>query len=115
MKLIVTNSRLKSVLRNEKSIQREFGKQMTDKITLRLDSLQVAESLGDFWPPYSKPERCHELKGDLAGYFSIDLKHPYRLLIKPSESKLKVETIKEKDRWNEIKEITIEKILDTHD
>ena len=38
--------------------------------------------LVDFWPPNSGPERCHELKGDLAGVFSIDLKQPYRLLFR---------------------------------
>ena len=33
----------------------------------------------------SLPGRCHELTGDLAGCLSLDLDHPYRLLIRPAE------------------------------
>jgi hypothetical protein len=47
---------------------------MMRKIMLRLSELRAAVSLADFWPPMSGPERCHELKGELAGTFSIDLK-----------------------------------------
>lgn len=88
---------------------------MAIKITARINSLQAAHNLGDFWPPFTKPERCHELIGDLAGYYSVDLKHPYRLLIKPSEDIPNDELTKGIDRWRQIKEITIEKIVDTHD
>ena len=42
---------------------------MAKKLSLRLDALEAADTLGDFWPPYSGPERCHELKGDRAGSY----------------------------------------------
>lgn len=87
---------------------------MARKVLMRLNSLSAAQSLGDYWPPYSGPERCHELKGNLAGIFSIDLEHPYRLLIKPVNAKSKKEMPIEKDRWNEIVEVAIENIVDTH-
>lgn len=114
MKVVVLNKRLASVLDNEKSIRKKFGKDMAKKIQLRLISLTAAQNLGDFWPPYSGPERCHEMKGNLAGYFSLDLKHPNRMLIRPLIEISKEEFPKEKDRWNEINEVVIEEILDTH-
>ena len=33
--------------------------------------------------PTVKPDRCHELKGDRAGEYAVDLVHPYRLIFKP--------------------------------
>ena len=88
---------------------------MAKKIQLRINSLTAAESLADFWPPNSGPERCHELKGNLKGKFSIDLKYPYRLLITPLESISKTEISNEVDRWKKIKEIEIHRIENTHD
>ncbi len=88
---------------------------MAKKIVRRINSLNAAHSLGDFWPPYSGPERCHELKGSLAGRFSFDLRHPYRLIMRPLKDISKEEVSIEKERWAKIEEIVIEDIIDTHD
>ena len=58
---------------------------MFRKLTVRLAALRGAESLATFRPPDSGPARRHELKGDLADRFSINLKQPCRLLFKPIE------------------------------
>lgn len=115
MKIVVANSQLRSSFKSRKSLERKFGHQMAKKIMSRLNSLKAAESLAVFWPPYSGPERCHELKGNLKGFFSIDLKHPYRLLITPSERISKTTAPNEVDRWKLIKEIEIRRIENTHD
>lgn len=115
MKIVIANSQLRSSFRNQKSLERKFGQEMAKKILLRLNSLKAAESLAVFWPPYTGPERCHELKGNLEGFYSIDLKHPYRLLITPSEQISKTEVPNEVDRWKLIKEIEIRRIENTHD
>ncbi|MCL7169021.1 hypothetical protein MWK01_26915, partial [Escherichia coli] len=73
----------KAALESEAACQKQYGRDMMKKIMLRLSELRAAVSLADFWPPMSGPERCHELKGELAGTFSIDLKQPYRLLFVP--------------------------------
>lgn len=112
MKLIARN-KLQRLLSNKNKLRRKFGHEMAEKIQLRINSLNAAESLADYWPPYSKPERCHELNGDLKGYFSIDLKQPYRLLIMPSVSISKDEH-KEFDRWKQITEVEIVGVKDTH-
>jgi proteic killer suppression protein len=100
---------------------------MTKKLRLRLAALHAADSLADFWPPKSGPERCHELKGDLAGTFSIDLKQPYRLMFRPYAAtpspnlpdEPRWETsppkpIEEQQRWTTFTVIDIFGIEDTH-
>jgi proteic killer suppression protein len=86
---------------------------MGKKIKLRVDALRAAASLADFWPPLSPPERCHELKQNLAGTFTVDVKQPYRLLFEPMD-KSAAECTTEKERWEAIKAIKIIRIEDTH-
>lgn len=83
MEIEIPDRKLKKALEDEKECRTRFGAEMAKKIRLRLAALEAAESLADFWPPSSGPERCHELKGNLAGTFSMDLKQPYRLLFNP--------------------------------
>ena len=93
---------------------RSLGTDSSKKLAIRLAALDAAESLADFWPPFSGPERCHELKGDRAGIFSIDLKQPYRLLFKPVESEQPTDRSDEQTRWRTITAIDIVAIEDTH-
>jgi proteic killer suppression protein len=87
---------------------------MAKKLRLRLDALKAAESLADLWPPKSGPKRCHELKGELNGTFSIDLKQPYRLLFRPLEAEVQKDRSDEQQRWKSITAIELLRIEDTH-
>jgi len=87
---------------------------MAKKLRLRLDALKAAESLADLWPPKSGPERCHELKGELSGTFSIDVKQPYRLLFRPLEAEVQKDRSDEHKRWKSITAIELIRIEDTH-
>jgi proteic killer suppression protein len=87
---------------------------MAKTIMNRVASLRAAASLAVFWPPKSGPERCHELQGDLAGTFSIDVKQPYRLLLVPIEEEVQPDRSDEQKRWASITAIEILKIEDTH-
>lgn len=109
-----SQGKLKAALENEAVCQKQYGRDMTKKIMVRVNELHAANSLADFWPPMSGPERCHELKGDLAGKFSMDLKHPYRLLFEPIEENPPKDRSDEKGRWASITEIEIIAIEDTH-
>lgn len=113
MKLYVSK-KLKRDIEDDTQCRRRFGAEMAHKIKLRMDALVAAETLADFWPPSLGPERCHELKGDLAGIFSMDLKHPYRLLFIPvvDDEVLKIKD--EKQRWQAIKAVEVTSIEDTH-
>jgi plasmid maintenance system killer protein len=120
MQIAIADKKLKRSLEKDRERQKLFGHEMAKKIQLRVNALSAAESLGDFWPPYSPPERCHELKADLDGYFSMDLVHPYRLLFKPLEkerddpTQLTLELLDQKQRWQSIKSVIITGIEDTH-
>ncbi len=114
MEIEISDRRLKKALEDERECRKRFGPEMAKKIRLRLAALQAAESLADFWPPSSGPERCHELIGNLARTFSIDLKQPYRLLFEPIDPADVVRPSDEKERWRTIKAIRIKGIEDTH-
>lgn len=114
MEIFAKDNKLKAALENEAICKKRFGTPMSRKLTARLAVLQAAESLAAFWPPNSGPERCHELKGDLAGTFSIDLKQTYRLLFRPIEETPAKDRSNEQDRWCSITAIEVIGIEDTH-
>ena len=114
VEVTVRNNRLHAALEHPEITQRRFGKQMAKCIGARVEALAAAESLADFWPPCSGPERCHELKGDRQGTFSMDLKHPRRLLFVPEEEEPPKDRSDECKRWGAITAIEIVSIEDTH-
>lgn len=111
---IFVSDNLRCDLEDEAACRRSYGADMAKKIALRLGGLRAAESLADFWPPKSGPERCHELKGDRAGMFSVDLKQPYRMLFKANKDSPPLDPPDEQKRWNTITAIEILAIEDTH-
>jgi proteic killer suppression protein len=114
MELHISDKDLRRTLADDGKLKRQYGKDMASKLRIRLAVLRGAQSLAVFWPPFSGPERCHELKGRLAGVFSIDLKQPYRLLFKPLEDSPPVDRTDELKRWKEITAVEITAIEDTH-
>lgn len=90
---------------------------MAKKLEMRLNALSAANSLVTFWPPNSKPERCHELKGKRVGEFSMDLVQPQRLIFKPTDRELKKrhQSGDERSRWSAIRDVDVIGIEDTHD
>jgi proteic killer suppression protein len=114
MQVYISNKKLKRAIEDDAERTRRFGAEMAKKIKLRMGALAAAESLAVFWPPNSGPERCHELKGDLAGTFSMDLKHPYRLLFWAVDVPKELEATDEKQWWQAIIAIEIVSIEDTH-
>ncbi len=114
MEIYVRDNKLKAVLEDEATCKLRYGMDMMKKLKLRLAALRAAESLADLWPPMSGPERCHELKGDLAGTFSIDVRQPYRLLFIPIEAESRKDRSDEQQRWRSITAIDILRVEDTH-
>jgi proteic killer suppression protein len=114
MEIHVTDNSLRKAISDEAACKKRFGMDMAKKISLRLAALRAANSLADFWPPKSGPERCHELQGKLAGKFSIDLKQPYRLLFIPIGENVIADVSDERERWQSITSIDIIGIEDTH-
>jgi len=115
MEIFASDGKLRRALEDEKARQKLLGTNMAKKFALRLTALEAADSLADFWPPKSGPERCHELVGEMAGTFSIDLNQPFRLLFRPVEFSLPPDRSDELARWKCIKAIEIVAIKDTHE
>jgi proteic killer suppression protein len=111
VEIVVKDRKLNEALESDGAARRQYGKDMAKKLHMRRDALMAAESLADFWPPNSLPERVHELKGDLKGLFSIDLKHPYRLLFRAIEA---IDHADDRIRWHSIKKVEAVRIEDTH-
>jgi len=114
MEIFASDSKLRRALEDEKVRQKLYGTDMAKKLAIRITALEAADSLADFWPPNSGPERCHELQGKLVGTFSIDLNQPYRLLFRPVESNPPSDRSDEQARWKSIKAIELVAIEDTH-
>lgn len=113
MVIYFLDNKLKRGFEEDAERKKRFGMEMANKIKLRMESLLAAKSLADFLPPYSGPERCHELNGILKGIFSINLKHPYRLLVKPTENQQR--EIYNLQDWGNIDEVILVGIEDTND
>jgi plasmid maintenance system killer protein len=113
--IYVSDNDLHAAITDEASCRRQYGADTARKVKLRVAALRAADSLADFWPPKSGPERCHELKGDRAGTFSVDLKQPYRLLFEPHEAAVTPDRSDERLRWKSITAIHIQGIEDTHE
>src|SRR5947209_17765336 len=107
MDIYVSDKNLRNALESESACKRRYGADMAKKLMLRLAALRASESLADFWPPKSGPERCHELKGDREGIFSFDLKQPYRLLLQPVGANVSEDRSNEQERWKSVTAIEL--------
>ena len=114
MDVSVRDRTLRKAIGDHAVMRRKYGSAMTTKLMPRLERLKAAESLADLWPPMLRPERCHELKGDRKGTFSVDLNQPYRLLFRPLVSPGVLEGLTGRPQWEAIRAIEIIAIEDTH-
>ena len=111
MQISFINKKLAKLLCSQKDTLRTYGSENGKRILLRLQQAADAENLAEL----SKlPQtRVHELKADRDEQISVDVKHPYRLLMVPDY----VETPRKPDGgldWARITKVTITEIADTH-
>jgi toxin HigB-1 len=95
---------------NTKSLIRRYGADNARRIRRCLDDLHAAVNLEIM---RLLPGRCHELRGDLAGRFAIDLRHPYRLIFEPSNEPIPYKADGGID-WSGVTIIRILRIEDYH-
>jgi proteic killer suppression protein len=74
------NTRDETFYKDEERLKAAHGEQMTRKINARISELEVAEN------PQNLPRnaRFHPHQGKRKGLFSVDLVHPFRLIIQPT-------------------------------
>lgn len=81
MEVYFRNKKLCRVFGSEKLLLREYGQENGRLIMRRMSVFMAAPTLSEV--PATKPERRHELTGDKAGQFAVDVKQPYRLTFVP--------------------------------
>jgi plasmid maintenance system killer protein len=113
MEITFSSAKLKKQLNDGKSMVKVHGPKRAKILQIVLASLRAAPNLGVFAPPYSPPNRCHELKGSLKGVLSVDLDHPYRLLFRPMNDPLPMRKAGGLD-WSRVTTIEIKGVEDTH-
>lgn len=114
--MIITfaNNKLKKQLSEEKTMLKAHGAERTKLLKRVMTSLFAAENLAIFAPPYSPPDRCHELSGNKKGQLSIDLNGPHRLVFKPDHAPIPKREEGGLD-WSMVTAIKILGVENTHD
>ena len=105
------DSKAKKVFCDSKALRRNWGAEQAKMIARRIIQLEAAENLATL---LSLPQvRAHELSGNRAGQISLDVKHPYRLIIVPDHG----ENPRKEDGgldWNRVTKVMILGVEDTH-
>ena len=105
------NSKLEKEFCDIKLLKRRWGEEQAKLIARRLGELRAADNLEVL---RTLPQlRAHELKGNRTGQISLDVKHPYRLLIEPDH----VEIPRKQDGgldWQKITKVKVLGVEDTH-
>lgn len=114
MDIRFAESKLQKECNDERLLQRKHGARRAKLLMNRLSVLSLATHLSDLGLPYQGPMRCHELTGNRAGQLSIDLDHPYRLIIVPDHDPQPARPDGGLD-WNGVTAIKIIEIADTHE
>jgi plasmid maintenance system killer protein len=111
MEISFTNKKLAKLLNSEKDTLRKYGSDNGKRIRLRLSQLAAVENLQEL---ASFPQiRLHQLTGNRNEQLSIDVKHPYRLLVVPNHEEIPRKPDGGLD-WQRITAVTVMEITDTH-
>ena len=83
MEIVFRTRRLARIFNSTNALRRQYGDRMARTIMTRLAVLREAPTLS--MVPTLPPNRRHQLHGDRAGQYAVDLTHPYRLIFEPSD------------------------------
>jgi toxin HigB-1 len=95
------NTREEEFYADKKALSSRHGERMAEKIGQRINELLAADN------PRQLPRnaRFHEHDGKRKGLFSVDLVHPFRLIVQPTCVYM---------NWFEITSVEIYEIIDPH-
>ena len=111
MEVYFESERLAKQLQSEQALRKAFGPENAKWIPKRLDNLRFASDLA---AAGSLPGHLHELTGDRTGTLGINLKHGYRLLIKPAEEPPPTKPDGGLD-WQAVRSVIVIGVEDYHD
>lgn len=111
MQVTYANRRLERWCSSPTTRARKWGPENGRKLGSRLKELKAADTLADM---LALPQaRAHPLTGDRRGQISLDLSHPYRLIVTPADpysARLPDGGLD----WTQVHAVVVQEVVDTH-
>jgi len=109
--IIFKTNQLRKECNDAKLMRKKHGPERANRLKRRLDELRAANNLEEM---RRLPQaRLHELRGDRDGQLSLDLDHPYRLIIEPANNPVPKKPDGGLD-WAQVTAVLIVEVADTH-
>ncbi len=93
MQIEYKNSKIEKVCTNVYEAEKRHGKDMAEKIRMRMRQIGAAESVEQMVQWHIG--RCHQLKGQRQSQYAVDLVHPYRLVFEKKGELVQIALIAE--------------------
>jgi proteic killer suppression protein len=87
------NNKIKKVCTDAKVAEKNYGKEMAEKIQMRIDQITAADSVEMMVQLHIG--RCHQLVNNRKGQYAVDLVQPYRLVFEKHGDEIQVAHIME--------------------
>ena len=110
MQINYRNRRLEKMCCQQKTARKKLGQRCGDLLLRRRQEIEAAETLAILRQVHP---RTHELAGRLKGIISLDLEHPFRLLIRPDNDPVPLLEDGGLD-WAAVTIVQIWEVEDTH-
>jgi proteic killer suppression protein len=108
MVITFATSKLRKQCNSLKEAQRKWGTVCGELVMARLDDIKAADNVKQL---RSLPQTgCHQLSGNRAGQWAVNVQHPYRLIFEPANDP----TPKLPDGGIDEERITAVRILGVH-
>ncbi len=93
MDITYKNNKLEKVCTDAKVAERSYGKEMAEKIQMRIDEITAADTIEMMIQFHIG--RCHSLTNNRKGQYAMDLVHPYRLVFEKHGNEIQIAHILE--------------------
>lgn len=88
MKVEYRNKSIKKVCTNASVAERTYGRQMAEKIQLKIDQIEAADTVEQMIQ-YGIG-RCHPLHQNRQSQYAVDLVHPMRLVFEKKDGQIQI-------------------------
>ena len=93
MDITYKSNKLEKVCTDAKVAERSYGKEMAEKIQMRIDEITAADTIENMIQFHIG--RCHSLTSNRKGQYAMDLVHPYRLVFEKHGNEIQIAHILE--------------------
>ena len=86
MEISFSSSKFKKLCEDHSKLKAKYGDIQASRIIRRISELQAAANLYDI--SQLPQTRLHPLTGDRKGQLAVDILHPYRIILTPSDGNI---------------------------